>query len=314
MSGPALVSILVPCFNAEAWLDATLASASAQTWPNLEIIVVDDGSTDGSLAAARRWESRGRVRVLAQPNRGASAARNAALAASRGEWIQFLDADDLLAPDKIARQLDPAPDPHCAQGARWGRFVDDPAQTRFAEEILCRDADPVSWIVDKLEHHAMMHPAAWLISRTLADRAGPWDERLTLDDDGEYFCRVVLSSAGVRHHPAAASYYRSRISSSLSRRRSAAALASGLRAVELTADRLIAREDSPRTRHAAAAALTRCYQESYPDGGDSGRRALARARALGGARVEPLGGPRFQQLRRIVGWRLARRLQRLFFR
>lgn len=314
MSAAPLVSILIPCYNAQAWLDAALASAAGQTWPRCEIIVVDDGSTDGSLALARQWEARGPIRVLAQPNRGAAAARNAALRASRGEWIQYLDADDVLAPDKIARQLEAGPDPALAHGARWGRFTAAAAQAAFAPEILCRDADPVSWVVDKFEHNAMMHPAAWLISRTLADQAGPWDEALTLDDDGEYFARVVLASGGVRHHPAAVSYYRSALPGSLSRRRSEAALASALRAIELTADRLRAREDSARTRHACAVAFTRFAQEAYPQGRDSRRRALARAAALGGARVEPLGGPRFRRLSRLVGWRLARRLQLALFR
>ena len=99
-----LVSILIPCYNAEPWLAQTLESALAQTWPHREIIVVNDGSTDLSLQIARQYEVRG-IRVLDQPNRGASAARNAAFAACQGEWIEFLDADDLLAPDKIERQM-----------------------------------------------------------------------------------------------------------------------------------------------------------------------------------------------------------------
>lgn len=314
MSDRPLVSILIPCHNAGRWLDAAIASAAAQTCGRLEIIVVDDGSADDSLAIARGWEGRAPLRALAQPNRGAAAARNTAYAASRGSWIQHLDADDLLAPDKIARQLAAAPDPAFAHGGRWGRFEGEASPPRFVPEILCRDADPVSWIVDKFEHHGMMHPAAWLTARSLAEKAGPWDESLSLDDDGEYFSRVVLASAGVRYHGEAVSCYRSALAGSLSRRRSAAALASALRSIELTADRLLAREDSPRTRHAAAVALTRFALEAYPQGRDSRRRALARARALGGAKVEPLGGPRFRRLSRLIGWRLARRLQLAFSR
>src|SRR5262245_21908195 len=100
-----LVSILIPAFNASRWIADTIQSALAQTWPRTEIIVVDDGSTDDTLAIARGFASQG-VSVTTQPNRGASAARNVALARSRGDFIQWLDADDILAPDKIERQME----------------------------------------------------------------------------------------------------------------------------------------------------------------------------------------------------------------
>ena len=99
-----LVSILIPAYNAQEWLAQTLKSAIAQSWPHKEIIVVDDGSTDKTVAIARQFES-DQVRVFRQENEGAAAARNKAFALSQGEYIQWLDADDLLAPDKIAKQL-----------------------------------------------------------------------------------------------------------------------------------------------------------------------------------------------------------------
>ncbi|MCX6954347.1 MAG: glycosyltransferase family A protein, partial [Verrucomicrobia bacterium] len=103
-SGPPLVSVVIPCFNSARWLPATLDSVLAQTWPRVEIIVVDDGSRDDSLAVARRYASRG-VRVESIANSGAAAARNHGLALARGDYLQFLDADDLLAPDKLEKQL-----------------------------------------------------------------------------------------------------------------------------------------------------------------------------------------------------------------
>src|SRR5256885_9187181 len=99
-----LVSILIPAYNAQGWIADTLRSAIAQTWERTEIIVVDDGSTDQTLAIARGFES-DRVRVVTQQNQGAAAARNKCLALSRGDYIQWLDADDLLSHDKISRQV-----------------------------------------------------------------------------------------------------------------------------------------------------------------------------------------------------------------
>ena len=99
-----LVSILIPAYNAESTIAATLRSAVAQTWERKEIIIVDDGSTDGTFEVARQFESQS-VSVLRQNNQGAAAARNTAFSLCHGDYIQWLDADDLLAPTKIERQL-----------------------------------------------------------------------------------------------------------------------------------------------------------------------------------------------------------------
>jgi glycosyltransferase involved in cell wall biosynthesis len=100
---PPLVSILIPCFNAEPWIAQAIESALAQTGPQIEVIVVDDGSTDGSLDVIRGFD--GRIRWESRPNQGAPSARNRLLELARGEWLQYLDADDYLRPGKIARQL-----------------------------------------------------------------------------------------------------------------------------------------------------------------------------------------------------------------
>src|ERR1039458_6206765 len=127
------VSILIPAFNSQEWIEDTLRSAIAQTWPNKEIIVVDDGSTDRTLAIARQFESES-VRVFTHKNQGAAAARNKAFSISRGDYIQWLDADDLLAPDKIARQMESV---HGGIGKRtllsspWGHFMYSPYRAQF---------------------------------------------------------------------------------------------------------------------------------------------------------------------------------------
>ena len=95
-----LVSILIPAYNAERWIAETIQSALDQTSARKEIIVVDDGSSDQTLKIARRFACK-TVSVVSQQNRGASATRNHALALSKGEYIQWLDADDLLGPTKI---------------------------------------------------------------------------------------------------------------------------------------------------------------------------------------------------------------------
>ncbi len=98
-----LVTIGIPCFNNGQWLRQAIESALAQTWPAIEVIVVDDGSTDDSREVARTFGDR--IRTFTTGHCGAPHARNQALAQARGEWVQFLDADDYLEPEKIAQQF-----------------------------------------------------------------------------------------------------------------------------------------------------------------------------------------------------------------
>jgi glycosyltransferase involved in cell wall biosynthesis len=102
-----LVSVIIPAFNAEPWIGETLQSVLDQTYEDLEILVIDDGSTDRTANVACAVLSRGRFpyRIIKQANGGLSSARNSGWAAARGTWIQFLDADDLLHPRKIALQI-----------------------------------------------------------------------------------------------------------------------------------------------------------------------------------------------------------------
>jgi glycosyltransferase involved in cell wall biosynthesis len=101
-----LVSIILPVRDGESSIAATLESAVGQTYGNTEIIVVDDGSRDGTRAIVEAWVARDpRIRLIAQVNRGVAAARNRAVEAARGELIAPLDADDLWDPTKIARQV-----------------------------------------------------------------------------------------------------------------------------------------------------------------------------------------------------------------
>lgn len=310
MSAP-LVSILIPCHNAAAFLEATLASAFAQSWSRCEVILVDDGSTDNSLAIARRWESRG-LRVLTQPNRGAAAARNTALRAASGDFIQYLDADDLLDPHKIELQLARATQesPRAALTGRWARFMDDPAQGRFADSNpLFADLTPRDYLQRYASNDCMMHPAAWLLPRTIVDAAGPWDERLSLNDDGEYFTSIVVHATRVAYVPAAVSHYRSALPTSLSAQRRRKHLESAFLALTQITQHLLAFEDSPEMRRAAADLNQRFAYDYYPGAPDLVETALRRAQELGGSTLRPLGGNSFQLLSRLIGWRAARRLQ-----
>ena len=104
-----LVSVIIPVYNVEDYLDRCVASVVGQTFQNIEVILVDDGSTDGSAGICDRWSARdSRVKTLRQANQGVSAARNAGLQAASGNWIMQVDSDDYIAPDTVERLVSAA--------------------------------------------------------------------------------------------------------------------------------------------------------------------------------------------------------------
>lgn len=108
-----IASIVVPAFNAARTLSETLESLLSQTIRDYEVIIVNDGSTDNTLEIARGFTDDARVRIVTQPNRGLAGARNAGIAAARGKYIGFCDADDIWMPEKLAthvRHLEQSPD------------------------------------------------------------------------------------------------------------------------------------------------------------------------------------------------------------
>ncbi len=213
-----LVSILVPAYNSEEWIAAAIRSALRQTWPNKEIIVVDDGSEDSTRKIAEKFSKDGAV-VVSQKNWGASTARNKAFSLCQGDYIQWLDSDDILAPDKISRQMEFAAQSNNKKillSSEWGQFLYRTKRANFVRTAFWEDSSPLEWLMRKMSNNIWMQPGSWLVSRELTEAAGPWDERLSFDDDGEYFCRVLLKSDGVKFISGARVFYRTGGSSSLS--------------------------------------------------------------------------------------------------
>jgi glycosyltransferase involved in cell wall biosynthesis len=307
-----LVSILIPAYNAQAWISDTLRSAIAQTWQQKEIIVVDDGSTDQTLAIARQFES-DQLRVVTQKNQGAAATRNKAFSLSKGDYIQWLDADDLIGPDKIASQMnalgDP-PDKSILLSGSWGQFLHRPYRTKFVPSALWCDLSPVEWLIRKMGQNLYMQTASWLVSRELTEAAGPWDTRLLGDDDGEYFCRILLASHGVRFVPEAKVYYRAAGASSLSyigrsdKKREAQWVS-----MKLHIGYLRSLEDSERSRAACVKFLQNWMVFFYPERLDIFKQAGEMARDLGGQLEVPPLSWKYAWIRTLFGWSLAKRAQ-----
>jgi len=307
-----LVSILIPAHNAEQWIGDTIRSALTQTWPQTEIIVVDDGSKDLTLQVARGFASQ-KVQVVSQTNQGAAAARNTAFSKCQGDYIQWLDADDLLEPDKIEQQMRRVEDGlgrRTLLSGAWGHFRCRKKKARFLPTALWQDNAPLDWLLAKMGQHLQMQTDNWLVSRELTEAAGPWDVRLWRDNDGEYFCRVILASDGIRFVPDAKSYYRTAGFKSISYiGRSSRKLESLFLSMKLHMGYLRSLEDSERTRQVCLYYLQEKLPEFYPYRLDIVEQLKQITTQLGGKFEEPRLSWKYNWIVKCFGWGLGRQAQ-----
>ncbi len=309
-----LVSILIPAYNAAPWIGDTLASAIGQTWPRKEIIVVDDGSSDGTLMAAQPFASRN-VRVISQQNQGPSAARNKGLELCQGDYIQYLDADDLLAADKIEKQMEIAEQCHGKRtlfSSAFGSFMYRVSKVHYWPTALWCDLSPVEWLLRKLGQNLFMQTSTWLVSRELTRAAGSWDTRLSLDDDGEYFCRVLLASSGVCFVENANVFYRASGSASLSNvDRSDKKMESQFLSMQLHVKYLRSLEESERVRTACVRYLQTWFIYFVQERPDLVTQLEKMAADLGGQLELPKLSNKYACLERFFGYGFAKRSRAL---
>jgi glycosyltransferase involved in cell wall biosynthesis len=173
------ISVVIPVFNGERFLGEAIASVLAQTRAASEVIVVDDGSTDGSAAVAEDFAE---VRVIRTENRGPAAARNTGVEEASGELITFLDSDDVMKPDRLERQLAAlAGDPSASFCLGRGEMVMEPGVT------------PPGWF--NVEQGAYMQMSLFT-TREAFDRVGPFEEVLRVGEDTDWLFRAF--EAGLR--------------------------------------------------------------------------------------------------------------------
>ena len=304
-----LVSILIPAYNARETLAYAIRSAVAQTWPHKQIIVVNDGSTDDTEAIARRFESAG-VTVISKKNGGLSDAINHVMPLAQGDYIQELDSDDILAPDKIERQLAalrPGDSKRLLLSSAWAPFYYRTRTARFVDDPLCEDLSPVDWLVRKLSQNLYMQNATWLVSRELAEAAGPWDRDLHYDQDGEYFARVLLASVGTRFVAGTGVYYRTNTTQSVSYIGGSNTKKESLfRSMKLHIQYLESLEQSERVRNACLTYLQNWYFAFYPERPDLAAQVQSMATAHGGALEKPHLRRKFAWMRPVFGLKRAK--------
>ena len=271
MRGYPLVSILIPLYNAEKYFSETMESLLAQTYKNIEIIIVDDGSTDNSLKIARQYEEQHKhIKVYTQENSGGQVARNRAFELSKGDYIQHFDADDIMHPDKIASQMEVLreygfQDDIVATG-KWMMFRDSIENTVPNEQTINKSYDDTllflseSWGYNK----EFILGQSWLISRILRLKVGKWNERLSMNQDGEFFCRVAYNSNKIVFVEESVVYYRRGIPDSISMNTSLAITRSYLDSFHCYYDTLKDDLDKKSLRKSLAMLYSWFYRSQYP--------------------------------------------------
>lgn len=208
-----LVSVLIPAFNAEKTIAQTLDSVFNQTYKPIEIIVINDGSTDHTLNTLKNYQDR--VHIISTENRGVSYARNLAFLKSTGDYIQYLDADDLLTPEKIQLQVAALQinDADVAYGD-WQRFVwtEDNIQIKSTVQRRIKENIEVELFTD-----FWCPPAALLYSRRIADEL-KWNEKLPVIQDARYLLDAAICRGKFIYTPGVMALYREGQQGSLSQR------------------------------------------------------------------------------------------------
>ncbi len=313
MSNSQLVSIIISAFNAEKYLQETLDSVLAQTWHNLEVIVVNDGSTDSTMALAASYSCRG-VIVLTQENKGQDAALNNGYIHCTGAYIKFMDSDDLINPEMIELQmkaLDGTED-YVAYG-EWARFYNDkPQLADFTKLANWKDMNPVDFLTSQ-PLGPLLQCGIMLIPKKIIEKSGTWDERLILFNDTEFYTRVLLNSKGIKFSEGAKLYYRSGLKSSISAQRGRKFFVSTFLATNLMSEYLLPIENSKRTKELIANIYFNQYFEMYPRFPDLLLEHQERITELGGSSTVPDGGKIFKLLMNIFGWKVAKRIQLVFY-
>ncbi len=193
MGSPPLFSVIVPVYQGEAFLNRSLECVGRQTFEDWELLVVDNGSTDGTVALARAWESRNwhrRFRLLVEPFRGPGAARNAGIMAAEGEWIAFLDADDVWYPAKLERVAEIIrKDPACDLVCHDELVVSPDGYQRLVEHH--RHYKPEVSLFMQLYDVNFLSPSAVSARRLCLLKSGLFDASLLCWEDHDLWLRLA---------------------------------------------------------------------------------------------------------------------------
>lgn len=312
-----LISVIMPAYNAAAYIGEAICSVLQQTWQQWELIIVDDGSTDDTLQIVNNYSAKdNRIQVIHQSNAGVCAARNVALRYIIGDYVLFLDADDKLELNKMSSHLqeiwkydyssEVLTYGSCIRLLSSGKCVPSSMATLYSNYRPAISAQIAIWA----KHFNSFPYSSYLVPYSLIQKVGLWDECLSRSEDSEYMARLLSEASVLRFVPEAVFYYRQVPNSLSTRQLTKEQLTSEAIVCDKIADLILAVDTSPQAKNACEVHYTDVLTAWYPQN----RFLVSQMRRAMRSRGLQLNfenrGKLFHLLYHIFGWRIATRIMR----
>jgi glycosyltransferase involved in cell wall biosynthesis len=301
---PPLVSIIVPVYNSEKYIEDTLKSCLSQTYTNIELVIVNDGSTDNSENVILAFNDC-RIKYYKIDNSGACEARNYGISKASGQLFQFLDHDDVLDPNKLTIQVTQYKQfgKKYIYSAEMGTVSATVRRVDEGYELYKKDFTPLSYYNTVLNQFGKyMTTGVWLVPACLIKSTYGWDKRSGLNDDGEYFMRVILNSEGIIFCPKSVFFFRRDVQNSLSKQfNNKDVYIKWLYSYQSYTKHFLKYLEYSYAKELAWKALSIYYCNSYPKYPDLLRDCRNEMKKLGYKRPAAHGGDVFIKTAKIIG-------------
>jgi glycosyltransferase involved in cell wall biosynthesis len=312
MKDTPLVSFCMPVHNAGKYLEQTLEAVLKQEYGYFEVIVVNDRSTDNSAQILADYSPK--IVVLNAKGKGASAARNQAFLHSKGDYIIFFDADDLISPGYLSSQVTEIVNyKNSVVIAKWGRFYGGVENFKEDPNLIKSSLSFHDWILGYwMFNNHMTPPGRVILPRHIVNSAGLWDESLSLNDDFDFFARIFNVASKIVYNDSACFYYRSGVGGISSRVKGYEYQQSNFRSIDKATRLALERYVSDEKINRACANVWQLFvYENYPENSELRKEAIKKIDELGGADFPfPSGGLSAKAVR-LMGWKLFKRIKKL---
>ncbi|RKS53950.1 glycosyltransferase involved in cell wall biosynthesis [Gillisia mitskevichiae] len=309
-----LVSIIIPLYNSEKYIHDTLYSCLNQTYKNFEIIIVDDGSIDRSSEIVNSMNDN-RILYFKIPNGGPCKARNFGISKSSGQLIQFLDADDILHEEKLELQMLQYlkyGDNYIYSGT-MGYIIGDEKKLEIGFDFYYSNLKREEYFNRMFDNFGKYYTTGmWLVPAKLVKITAGWNEEVLINNDGEYFTRLILNSEGIIYSEGSIFFYRRDVPQSVSKAfNSKKVYESWLYSYKCYVKSFQQFLDMRASHELGRKALSVYYCNSFPNYPDLLLQCKNEIRNLGYSSPSPHGGLVFKSISMLLGVDLALKI-RLF--
>lgn len=311
-----LVSIIIPNYNSEPFLEACLESAINQTYSNIEIIIVDDGSQDKSLEIIRKYKKK-ELKVFPHTRnrlpKGAPTCRNIGISKAKGDYIMFLDADDIIKENKIESQIGLL-NGSTNNIALCNCYLFRNSDLTNLEKLYIKDssftAPAMDWIVELLISGKFVTSHSWLVPKRIIEKTGFWNETLIKNQDGEYFIRIINNTEKIKFAADTDVYYRKGVPSSITASNTKEKAESVLRSFYTYVD--IFEERTPiKYEKALSKLFYGFYYYYYPEYWNLLKEAKYRGQKYSKTPPKPFGSVKVMAWSKYIGWKRAKELEHM---